>query len=103
MRVGEGLMTELEKMSSFIYLVVNDTEPGCCDYTLACFVLKVKVKVKLLTSLPGFFRPLDFPGKSTGVGGHFLLQGIFPTQGSNPGLPICRQTLYPLSHHECLK
>ena len=54
MRVGEGLMTELEKMSSFIYLVVNDTEPGCCDYTLACFVLKVKVKVKLLTSLPGF-------------------------------------------------
>ena len=27
-----------------------------------------------------------------------LLQGIFPTQGSNPGLPHCRQTLYPLSH-----
>ena len=27
--------------------------------------------------------PWDFPGKSTGVGGHFLLQGIFPTQGSN--------------------
>ena len=29
---------------------------------------------------------------------HFLLQGIFPTQGSNPGLPHCRQTLYRLSH-----
>ena len=29
---------------------------------------------------------------------HFLLQGIFPTQGSNPGLLHCRQTLYPLSH-----
>ena len=27
----------------------------------------------------------DFPGKNTGVGCHFLLQGIFPTQGSNPG------------------
>ena len=40
----------------------------------------------------------DFPGKSTGVGGHFLLQGIFPTQGLNPGLPHCGQTLYPLSH-----
>ena len=39
---------------------------------------------------------LGFPGKSTGVG--CLLQGIFPTQGSNPGLPHCRQTLYPLSH-----
>ena len=35
---------------------------------------------------------------STGVGCHFLLQGIFPTQGLNPGLPHCRQTLYRLSH-----
>ena len=43
-------------------------------------------------------NPWDFPGKSTGVDCHFLLQGIFPTQGSNPGLPHCRQTLYPLSH-----
>ena len=43
-------------------------------------------------------RPWDFPGKNTGVGCHFLLQGIFLTQGSNPGLPHCRQTLYPLSH-----
>ena len=40
----------------------------------------------------------DFPGKSTGVDGHFLLQEIFLTQGSNPGLPHCRQTLYRLSH-----
>ena len=40
----------------------------------------------------------DFPGKSTGMGCHFLLQGIFLTQGSNPGLLHCRQTLYPLSH-----
>ena len=32
------------------------------------------------------------------MGCHFLLQGIFPTQGSNPGLPHCRQMLYHLSH-----
>ena len=37
-------------------------------------------------------------GNSTGVDCHFLLQGLFPTQGSNPGLPHCRQTLYRLSH-----
>ena len=43
-------------------------------------------------------RPWDFPGKSTGMGCHFLLQGIFLTQGSNPGLPQCRQILYHLSH-----
>ena len=42
--------------------------------------------------------PWDSPGKNTGVGCHFLLQGIFPTQGSNLGLLHCRQTLYPLSH-----
>ena len=40
----------------------------------------------------------DSPGKNTGVGCHALLQGIFPTQGSNPGLPHCRQILYYLSH-----
>ena len=37
--------------------------------------------------------PWDSPGKNTGVGCHFLLQGIFPTQGSNPGLLHCRQML----------
>ena len=47
-------------------------------------------------------HPRDFPGKSTGVGCHFLLQRIFPTQGSNPGLPHCRQTLYCLSHQRSL-
>ena len=40
-----------------------------------------------------------FPGKRTGVGCHFLLQRIFPTQGSNLGVPHCRQTLCHLSHH----
>ena len=43
-------------------------------------------------------HPWDCPGKSIGVSCHFLLQRIFPTQGSNPGLPHCRQTLYRLSH-----
>ena len=57
-------------------------------------------------SLPGSEDLLslwNFPGKSTGVGCHFLLQGIFPTQGSNLGrsnlgLAHCRQMLYHLSH-----
>ena len=48
----------------------------------------------------GYSRGLiwNFPGKSTGVGCHFLLQGNFLTQGSNPGLPHCWQMLYHLSH-----
>ena len=47
--------------------------------------------------------PWDFPGKNTGVGSHFLLQGIFLTQGSNSRLLHCRQTLYRLSHLGSLK
>ena len=42
--------------------------------------------------------PWDSPDKNTGVGCHFLLQEIFPSQGSNPGLPHCRGILYHLSH-----
>ena len=42
--------------------------------------------------------PGDFPGKNSGMGCHFLLQRIFPTQGLNPGLPNCKQILYHLSH-----
>ena len=48
-------------------------------------------------------HPWDFPGSNTRVGWHFLLQGIFPTQGSNSGFPHCRPNLYHLSHQEnCL-
>ena len=48
-------------------------------------------------------RPWNCPGKNTGVGCHFLLQGIFLTQGSNPGLLHGRQTLYSLSHQGSLQ
>ena len=44
--------------------------------------------------------PRDSPGKNTGVGCHFLLQGIFLTQELNLSLPLCRQTLYRLNHEE---
>ena len=58
-------------------------------------------------SLARLFHPWDFPGKHTGVGCHFPLQEIFPTQGLNPGLPHCRQMLYHLSHQrkprQCIK
>ena len=52
------------------------------------------------TVASGLLRPWEAPGKNTGVGCHFLLQGIFLTQGSNPGLLHCRQILYQLSYEE---
>ena len=48
-------------------------------------------------SLPGSSVHLDSPGKNTTTGCHSFLQGIFPTQGSNPGLLHGRQILYHLS------
>ena len=48
--------------------------------------------------LHGLYSPKNSPGQNIGVGSRSLLQGIFPTQGSNPGLPHCRQILHQLSH-----
>ena len=46
----------------------------------------------------GLCSPWNSPGQNTGVGSLSLLQGIFPTQGSNPSLLHCRRILYQLSH-----
>ena len=74
-------------------------------FCLIAWVSEVKVAQSCLTlcdavdcTLPGSSVHGDSPGKNTGVGCHALLQGIFPTQESNPGLPYCRQILYQLSH-----
>ena len=58
------------------------------------------LKVKVAQSCPTLCNPMDCypPGKNTGVGSCSLLQGIFLTQGLNPGLPHCSQILYHLRH-----
>ena len=60
--------------------------------------MKEKWKWKSLSHVQPFATPWNSPDQNTGMGILFLLQGIFPTQGSNPGLPHCRQILYQLSH-----
>ena len=44
------------------------------------------------------YSPWNSLGQKTGMGSCSLLQGIFPTQGLNPGLPHCRQILYKLNY-----
>ena len=51
----------------------------------------------------GLYSPWNSPGQNTRVDSHSLLQGIFPAQGSNPGLPHCRQILYQLSRKGSLR
>ena len=64
--------------------------------------MRVKVKVSQLMSNSfwphGLYSPWNSPEQNTGVDSLSLLQGIFPTQGLNQGLPHCRWILYQLSH-----
>ena len=69
-----------------------------CLVTQSCLILCDCVDY----SPPGSSVHGDSSGKKTGVGCHALLQGIFPTQGSNPDLPHCKQILYRLSHQGSL-
>ena len=63
----------------------------------------IKWKWSVAQSCPALWphelsSPWNSPGQNTGVGSLSLLQQIFPTQGSNPGLPHCRWILRQLSH-----
>ena len=55
------------------------------------FISMEKVKVKGTQSCPTLCDPMDYTGQNTGVGSLSFLQGIFLTQGSNPGLLHCRR------------
>ena len=72
-------------------------ERNMCVCVLSCFSC-VQLCVIVGLHPARLLCPWDSLGKNTGVGCHFLLQEIFPTQGLNPGLPHCRQMLYHLSH-----
>ena len=71
-----------------------------CTYIYAhiLYIHYMKEKWKLLSHVRLFVTPWNSPGQNIVVGSLSLLQGIFPTQGSNPGFPHCRQILYQLSH-----
>ena len=73
------------------------------------YVYYMYIYIYIAQLCPTLCKPMDYspPGspvhgifssKNTGVGCHFLFQGIFPTHGWNSGLPHCRQTPYHLSH-----
>ena len=80
-----------------------------CTLSSSFAFTQLCVCAKLFQLCPTLRDPIDYsqlklpfswnsPGKNTGVGSLSLLQGIFPTHGSNSGLPHCRQILYQLSH-----
>ena len=84
---------------SFIELETKESRETTRPFSESGVKMKVTHSV-VSDSLPphGLNSPWNSPGQNTGVGSLSFLQGIFPTQGSNPGLPHCGQILYQLSH-----
>ena len=89
------------KMTSTVFLDCDLTRGHALDWKQACLCFAAQLWPTLWD--PTDRRPSgsavqeDSPGKNTGVGCRVLLQGIFPTQGSNLGLPHCRRILHHLS------
>ena len=79
---------------------------GCSDTCYSVDVMKSESDSHSVTSDSlqphGLYSPRNSPGQNTGVDSCSLLQGIFTSQGSNPGYPHCRQILYQLSHQRSL-
>ena len=83
--------------NSFLLKLGNVFVNVCVCVCISCSVMPNSLRPHGLQPTRLLY-PWDFPGKDTGVGCHFLPQGIFPTQGLNPDLLHCRQTLYHLSY-----
>ena len=104
----------MEIVTEFIYLISKITADGDCSHEIKKHLLLGRkavtnlVKVKSLSRVRLFATPwtvayqappsMGFSRQGYWSGFHFLLQGIFLTQGSNPGLLHCRQILYHMSH-----
>ena len=91
------------KTSRTIVTVGGEPTVGHLIFITLIFVVKSKWSqshsiVPDSFRLHGPYSPRSFPGQNSGVGSHSLVQGIFPIQGLNPGLPHCKQILYQPSH-----
>jgi len=109
-------MTQMERYTMFLdwmnqqcqndYTNKGNLKIQCNPYQITNGIFFKKVKCEsenhsvLSSSLwpHELYTPWNCLGHNTGVSGLSLLQGIFPIQGSNPGLPHCRWILYQLSH-----
>ena len=105
---------KLSKLSTEVEIWNRPINRSCCCFfnensTIKTLQDTMCTHAQLLQSCPALCNSMDCtppgssvhgesPGKNTGVGCFALLQGIFPTQGLNPGLLHCRQILYCLSH-----
>ena len=92
----EFLACALGSGNAVLWEVMADSQ-AAGDLLLIWWKWKLLSRVRLFVT-PWIYSPWNSPGQNTGVGSLSLLQGIFPTQGSNLGLLHCRRILYQLNH-----
>ena len=76
----------------------NSGDMYVCVCVCVCVCVWKSLSCIWLLRPHGLYSPWNSPGQNTRVGSLSILQGIFPNQGLNPGLPHCRRILYQLSH-----
>ena len=98
----KGIVEEKKSEIYFIYKMSRNREKAFILWITKTVTFRagittrseVQVAQSCLTLCDPMDSPWNSPGLNTGVGSHSLLQGIFPTQGSNPGLLHCRHGLF---------
>ena len=97
----DRLTTSMTQRSSYQNVLpdsVQSTLHGLSDLNLIEWVSESRSVVSDSLRPHRLYSPRNSPGQNTEVGSLSLLQEIFPTQESNPGLPQCRRILYQLSY-----
>ena len=107
-RMMEVANWSLLLMFFFLMIISERIKNRKDDYLLMHYNPSQNLKVKVTQLCPtlrphGLYGPWNSPGQNTRVGTLSLLQGIFSTQGLNPGLLHCRWILYQLSHKGSLR
>ena len=94
---------DFNTIQSWNFLYIHSYSTLCILSSVEPIKSLKELKLNVALSCQTLCDPMDSspwacPRQNTGVCSRFLLQGIFPTQGSNQGLPHCRWILYQLSH-----
>ena len=98
--IGSQSQTQLKRLSTATRacaIVADKYLKQCC-----CYLVTVVSNSFVTPQTAAHSSPWDFPGRNTGVGCHFLLQRIFPTQGSNPQLLHCQADSLLLGTREAI-
>ena len=99
-RRGNNESGESNGNQSDVYRATNLAKVETTDFVRVYVCYITQSCLTLCDPMDCSICPWNSPGKNTGVGCHFLLQGIFPTWGSNLGLPHYKQILFHLRHQE---